>query len=218
MLYCKTCRYMTPEGYAQCVVCKNGFTTALTCASCQTEVPRGQAFCQSCDSALIPPERPSVDPPHYVFPPAHQPQAARPNTALVPSGFRLPNPPSSPGPLAIPVPAGHPSVTVTFNAPAEAPPVMSGLPAHIRLPNQMEEYHRTERPGFLAEVFTNGADNTIMNEMAQTIVILHTMAEKMTRFAGHMDSTRRCIKGLRNLASDLQEEIEVRRGNPNANR
>jgi hypothetical protein len=64
-----------------------------------------------------------------------------------------------------------------------------------------------------AEVFTDTRDTQILNEMAQLVVVLHTVAEHMSsEFSGHMESTRKLIKGCRNLAADIQEEIEVRRG------
>jgi hypothetical protein len=67
--------------------------------------------------------------------------------------------------------------------------------------------------GVKAEVQADPTDVEIMNQINQLVVLLHVMADRMGKeFTGHMDSTRRVIKGCRNLASDLQEEVEVRTG------
>jgi hypothetical protein len=49
----------------------------------------------------------------------------------------------------------------------------------------------------------------IVNEMAQFVVILHRMAERMNHFQGFMESTRQLIRDIRLLATDLQGEIEA---------
>jgi hypothetical protein len=68
------------------------------------------------------------------------------------------------------------------------------------------------RFGPSTEMFPNEGDTVIMNEMGEEIIRLHHLAQRMTKFAGHMESTRACIRECRNLATSLQEEIEVRRG------
>lgn len=94
---------------------------------------------------------------------------------------------------------------------AAAPPPLPGLPAVIRA-TSVPEVYQAGRYGVSAQVSIPSGDVEIMNLMGQVVVILHTLAEKMNHFQGHMDSTRQCIKGCRNLATDLQDEIEKRRG------
>jgi prefoldin subunit 5 len=53
-----------------------------------------------------------------------------------------------------------------------------------------------------------------LNQMGQVVAVLYALGEQMSRFQGHMASTRSAIKSCRTLAADLQEEIDVRRGNP----
>ena len=76
----------------------------------------------------------------------------------------------------------------------------------------MMERYTVHKFGVEAEISVSPQDIEIMTLIGQTVVILHTLAEKMNHFQGLMESTRHVIKGCRNLASDLQEEIELRRG------
>jgi len=66
--------------------------------------------------------------------------------------------------------------------------------------------------GARADVQMNGRDANILTKMNQTIVLLHALAQEMNNFCALSDSTRRVIKGCRNLATDMQEEVETRVG------
>jgi len=66
--------------------------------------------------------------------------------------------------------------------------------------------------GARADVQMNGHDANILTKMNQTIVLLHALAQEMNNFCALSDSTRRVIKGCRNLATDMQEEVEMRVG------
>jgi hypothetical protein len=63
-----------------------------------------------------------------------------------------------------------------------------------------------------AEVIFEGEDAVILSAMSQATTVLHALAAKMNAFQGVMPSTREVIRACRNLATLLQEEIEVRRG------
>jgi hypothetical protein len=100
-------------------------------------------------------------------------------------------------------------------APPGAPPVMGalaipGLPNSLMLP--VQESYSHGRFGVSAEVQLNGRDADILTKMKQTGALLHVLAQEMNNLCGHMPSTRAVIKACRNLAADLQEEVEVRLG------
>ena len=92
-----------------------------------------------------------------------------------------------------------------------APPTLPGLPSHVAMARIPEQYNHG-RFGVSATVQVPQKDVEIMTEMAQLVVILHTMASKMNSFQGTMASTREVIRLCRDLATRLQEEIETRRG------
>lgn len=66
--------------------------------------------------------------------------------------------------------------------------------------------------GVEAVISVNPGDIEIMQAMSQLAVVLHAVAEKMNHFVGHMEITRENIKWCRSLATNLQEEIELRKG------
>jgi hypothetical protein len=66
--------------------------------------------------------------------------------------------------------------------------------------------------GVVSEVILNPIDVDIMTEMGDMIVRLHQLAQRMNGFAGFNPTTRGCIRLCRQLATELQEEIELRRG------
>lgn len=85
-----------------------------------------------------------------------------------------------------------------------------GLPAGLMRP--VREAYSHGRFGVEAEVQLNGRDADIMTKMKQTGALLHVLAQEMNNLQGHMPSTRALIKACRNLAAELQEEVEVRLG------
>jgi len=89
--------------------------------------------------------------------------------------------------------------------------VMLAPISHIEMQQFPESYVST-RGGVLAYVSIPPQDVDNMNLMAQTVVILQTLAFKMNNFTACSESTRKCIRECRSLAIILQEEIEVRRG------
>ena len=64
-------------------------------------------------------------------------------------------------------------------APAAAPPVLPGLPAHVGL-TQVAEFHRAGRFGVEAVVQVPALDVEIMNEMAKVVVVAHTIASRVS--------------------------------------
>jgi chemotaxis protein histidine kinase CheA len=96
-------------------------------------------------------------------------------------------------------------------SPLSAPPALPGLPSHVGLAKIPEQYN-AGRYGVTATVQVPARDVEIMNKMGQVVVILHTLAAEMNSFQGHMDSTRSVIRQCRALATELQDEIETRRG------
>lgn len=86
-----------------------------------------------------------------------------------------------------------------------------GLPPGM-LPERVPETYVQRRFGVESHVQMSGQDASILTEMGQVAMLLHALAGRMNELAGHMGSTRDCIKSCRILAMTLQEEIEVRRG------
>jgi hypothetical protein len=112
------------------------------------------------------------------------------------------------------IPATSPvasSTKLAIVSPSYAPPVLPGLPSHVGLTRIAETYSAGQF-GVTATVQTPALDVEIMNEMGQVVVILHTLASKMNKFQGIMESTRSVIRQCRTLATELQDEIESRRG------
>jgi len=201
MLYCGSCRRVVEGGQSQCPDCRNGFVAQLVCGDCGRPVARGLSSCPQCSVSLA--GRQPVININIGSQPPHSGIGAQPPTGTAEAATAA----------ALVVGSRRPSTSVGLAPLTEAPPVLPGLPAHVRLPELLPETYRQDRFGVKAEVQTDPRDTHIMNEMAQLVVVLHTVAEHMsTGFSGHMDSTRKLIKGCRNLAADLQEEIEIRVG------
>lgn len=55
-------------------------------------------------------------------------------------------------------------------------------------------------------------DAEVMNLMGQVVVILHTFAARVNNLSGHGQLTRKIIHDARVLATDIQEELEQRKG------
>lgn len=125
------------------------------------------------------------------------------------------------------VPSGHsycPSCTqnvhVESSALSRPEQNLSKLPALTLPPGlstiqdlQVPEVRRdVGRFGVSATVVMAGRDAEIMTKMNQVAMMLHALAAEMNTFQGVSDNTRGVIRGCRDLATRLQEEVEIRRG------
>jgi hypothetical protein len=63
-----------------------------------------------------------------------------------------------------------------------------------------------------AEVRIPPGDAEVMDLMGQVVVVLHTFATRMNTLTGHGELTRHIIHAARVLATDVQEELEQRKG------
>lgn len=90
------------------------------------------------------------------------------------------------------------------------PPTFGGAP--VPMPAVIPPTYSHGRFGVSAEVQLAGQDAEILTLMSHAASLLHGLAVKMNQFAGVTNSTRAVIRGCRDLATSLQEEIEVRRG------
>lgn len=68
------------------------------------------------------------------------------------------------------------------------------------------------RFGAISTVQMSGNDADIMTKMNQVAMMLHALAAEMNTFQGVGETTRGVIRGCRDLATRLQEEVEIRRG------
>lgn len=92
--------------------------------------------------------------------------------------------------------------------PATRPPLSLGIIPQPHVPDT----YRAGKFGVDAVVSYNGRDAEIMNKMAQVSDILQAMAIELNQFTGVMSTTRALIRDCRNLSTNLQEEIEIRKG------
>jgi len=74
------------------------------------------------------------------------------------------------------------------------------------------ERYDAGRYGIEAVVTIPAVDVAIMNELGKLVQLLHAMATRLNQFTGMTDRTRKLIRDMRVLATDVQEEIESRRG------
>jgi hypothetical protein len=89
-------------------------------------------------------------------------------------------------------------------------PALPGLdPRDVVVP---EVRNNVGKFGVDASVQMSGHDADIMTEMNQVAILLHALAQRMNTFQGIGDSTRAVIRGCRDLATRLQEEVEIRKG------
>ena len=198
-LICTICKNSVPDGFSHCLVCNAGHVPQLQCGKCSKLVDRGSSTC-SCDQIIRRmaselPDLPSYHPPQQTR--SVQPQQTSSSTELTQRAAE-----SFPG-----------GEVVGFQSPISAPSVLPGLPAHVSVAVVPKEYE-AGRYGVSATVTIPEKDVGVMNDWAQLVVLLHTMAKRGNEFQGHTEHTRRVIRAMRDLASDIQDEIEMRTGPP----
>lgn len=192
-LFCTNCKRGVPEGFSQCVECKVGYVHQLACLSCRRLVPRGASAC-SCGVEKAPPLLPSPPPLEL----SRQPEASETHIArVVPMSGQ----------------ARTRSQMVGFVAPISAPAIFPGLPSHVSALAVPDTYE-AGRFGVTATVTMLGKDAEILNELGQLVVLLHTEAQRLTQFQGRNEHTQGLARSMRNLATEIQEEIEMRTGPP----
>lgn len=94
-------------------------------------------------------------------------------------------------------------------------PRFSNLPVPVApmvVPVRVPERYAAGTFGVKAEVQMEGRDAEILTDMNHMAAALLAMAAKMNEFQGIGDTTRAVIRGCRNLANMLQEEVETRCG------
>jgi len=91
-------------------------------------------------------------------------------------------------------------------------PDLPPLPVLVPTAPPVVERYQAGRLGVEAEVTIPAGDVDIMNDLLTLVGVLHKVAAKATRFVGHTDHTRKMIRDMRVLATDIQEEVETRRG------
>jgi hypothetical protein len=92
----------------------------------------------------------------------------------------------------------------------QLPALIPGLA--MGLPQPVPDSYSESSFGAQSEVMLNGQDAQILTRMQNVAALLHVLATEMNGLQGFMQSTRNCIKQARSLATDLQEEVEVRMG------
>ena len=171
----------------------------LYCTTCSNGVPDGFGQCLACKAGHVPQLACSTC--RNVVPRGAT-SCARCDASLV----------FARRPLDLPQ-LGATSSGVGIVASPSAPPALPGLPPHVRSLVVPETY-QAGRFGVTATVSIPPGDVDIMNDLGKLVVLLHTMAQRMNSFQGHTDHTRALIRAMRMLATDVQDEVEIRVGPP----
>jgi hypothetical protein len=91
-------------------------------------------------------------------------------------------------------------------------PELPGTSLAVPVVRPVVERYDAGRFGIKAEVTIPAGDVNRMNELGQLVSLLHVVAGHLAQFTGLTDHTRKLIRDMRVLATDAQEEIEMRRG------
>lgn len=122
--------------------------------------------------------------------------------------------PSCPRCVEVPLPRSEmlppprSEIAVVPSAMPALPDLLSVVPLVPRVP----ERYSGGRFGVEAEVVVPAGDVERMNELGQLVSLLHVLASRCAQFGLLTDHTRKLIRDMRVLATDAQEEIEMRRG------
>jgi hypothetical protein len=214
-LRCTLYKHPVEEGLNFCPECRTGFVSQLECAECGRLVTRGHASCLPC-------ARPASEPADSLG------EVRWLDTACLACGSRQFSTPSGascenghggePGRVmgswelqAHAAPRPQTSL-VALQSPRHAPPALPGLPPHVSLPAPVATRHVSRQGGVEAEVRVPPGDAEVMDLMGQVVVVLHTFAAKVNTLTGHGELTRLIIRNARVLATDIQEELEQRKG------
>lgn len=168
----------------------------LYCVTCRSIVEEGSALCGVCKNGFI------------------SSLACGTCQKVAPKGLAYcPNCAAGSGRSASLVPPYHrdahqayrPDESVSLSLP-RLPPGVSLDRIHVR------DSYDAGSFGANANVQMNGRDSEILTKMNQVAVLLLALGQEMNDLCALSDSTRRVVKGCRNLAADIQEEVEVRVG------
>lgn len=160
----------------------------LYCSTCQSEVPEGFSQCIACKSGFT------------------AQLACSQCRQLVPRGHTLCMNCQRAGRQVNAQQVSGAELVRSFAAPPALPVLPPVIPGALRIP---EEYS-AGKLGVSATVSIPPAHAEIMNELSQLATLLHAMAGKLVMLPG--DGARRLARGMRTLATDIQEEIEIRVG------
>ena len=158
------------------------------CPSCRVVVPDELQACEKCGN-----DRLACHTCHEIIPAG---------TVVCPRCFTPP---------PIPPPKAPPAELVLPEPPSRAEQAIAAIPAGVRAQLVPEQY-RGGKYGVEADVRIPAGDVAIMNELGKLAELLHAMASRANQFVGQTEHTRKVIRNMRLLATDLQEEIELRRG------
>lgn len=168
---------------------------ALICSMCSKEVPAGFGHCPACNQGFLN---------QLICGNCGDP---------VPRGMNACSPCARSARL-VTRNEGPVSAELVTTTPQNQPPMaMSvlprpsfGVPGAIVVP---EEY-QAGKLGVSATVQIPQEHVNALNELGKMIALLHQMANKLVVLPG--EGVRRIAKGMRSLATDIQEEIETRVG------
>jgi hypothetical protein len=95
--------------------------------------------------------------------------------------------------------------------PDPAARAVASIPAAARAA-PIAEIYQAGRYGVKAEVSRPPGDVAILNELGRLVELLHAMAARANQFVGQSEHTIKMRRDMRVLATDIQEEIELRTG------
>jgi len=165
---------------------------SLYCPTCRVFVKQGESNCPKCfrSSGLA-----CVECNHYVEDGASRCSRDHEVQALVPTTVES-------------VVEGE--VVLSLQSPAVSAAL--SVPAAVASARPVPSVYEAGRHGVKAEVRVPEGDVTIMNELLSLVQLLHAMAARANQFRGHTEHTRKMIRDMRVLATDVQDEVEMRRG------
>lgn len=147
---------------------------SLICSICKNDVPEGFGQCVACKAGFAPQLACRVC--SKLVPRGAATCAACERSVAIASVRR---PDLSTAPLSMPVMPLPPPMAISIIAPRQAPAVLPGLPTHVGLSVVPEQYS-AGRFGVTATVSVPALDVEIMNEMAQVVVVAHTIASRIS--------------------------------------
>lgn len=176
---------------------------SLYCSVCRNEVPEGFAQCVACKAGFAPQLMCGVcrslvprGTATCIVCAQRARQEARASQDLIPAHPQ--------GQAASPSAVSHPVVMLPPLSLARLPSFAG--PGAMMVP----ETYEAGKLGVSATVQIPPQHAAVMNDLGQLVALLHTMATKMVLLPG--DGARLLAKSMRNLATDIQEEIERRVG------
>jgi len=200
-LYCPSCRSHIPEGFPSCPTCQQA--DFLVCGHCGLYVPRGSAECPGCNN------------PKFYCPHCKDKFGGGltgcPKCGTIGLGCLVCHQLVPARSVECPYCQLRSVEVEVVSRPSRAAQALATVPAATRM-SAVPEVYQAGRHGVSAEVRMPPGDAAILTELGKLVELLHGMAGRLNQFVGMSEHTQQIKRGMRNLATEIQEEIELRIG------